>query len=51
LQGDIIIGQFFDHPPGANRAAGGLSVRIVEKNRLEKVVGTGGNFGPSVWTR
>src|SRR5205807_161228 len=51
LRGDIIIGHFFDHPPGVNRGAGDLSIRIVNRTRLEKLVGSGGNFGGSVWSR
>ena len=50
LQGNVIVGKFFDHPPGAARGAGDLSVKVVNNGRLEKVQGTGGNFGGSVWT-
>ena len=51
LQGNVVIGQFFDHEPGASRGVGNLSVKIISKNRLEKVVGAGREFGGSLWTR
>ena len=49
IQGDMIVGRFADHPPGTIRGSGPLSVRIVNSARLEKVAGTGSNFGGNVW--
>ena len=51
LQGDYVVGKYFDHPPGAARGSAELSILIVHPGRLEKVRGTGGGFGGSVWTR
>jgi len=50
-QGDYIIGKYFDHPPGADRGGGDLSVLVIDSKRLEKVPGTGGKFGAHVWSR
>jgi len=51
MRANVIEGFFRDHPPGRFRNEGPLSIRIVDQNRLEKVPGTGGNFGGSVWSR
>jgi len=48
IQGNIIDGSYFDHPPGSNRYSGGLKVRIVDVNHMEKLEGL---FGGSAWTR
>jgi DNA-binding winged helix-turn-helix (wHTH) protein len=45
-----VVGRYFDHPPGRNHNAGGLTVEIVDKDRFEKV-STIGTFVGSVWTR
>jgi Caspase domain/PAN domain len=50
IQDNLIVGKFFDHPPGRIRQSGYLTIRIVTANRLEMAV-SGGNFGGSVWNR
>jgi hypothetical protein len=49
LAADVAAGAFTDHPPGAARGHGDLSIKIVAPDRIEKISGTG--FGGSVWTR
>jgi uncharacterized membrane protein len=51
LRGDYIAGKYSNHPPGASRGSGDLSILIVDGGRFERVQGTGGNFGGNVWTR
>lgn len=48
---DLIVGSYFNHPPGAAGGAGKLSVRVINGNRLEKAPGSDSGFGGNVWTR
>jgi caspase domain-containing protein len=50
IRDNLIVGRFFDHPPGLVRNAGDLKIKIVDANRLEMVV-AGTRFGGSVWIR
>jgi hypothetical protein len=50
IRDNLIVGRFFDHPPGLARNAGDLKIKIVDANRLEMVV-AGTRFGGSVWIR
>jgi len=50
IHDDVIVGKFFDHPPGRIRNSGELTIRIVDANRLNMIV-AGGHFGGSVWVR
>ena len=51
MNDDLVSGQYVDHPPGGARGFGNISVKIISNNRLEKIMGTGRNFGGNVWTR
>jgi uncharacterized membrane protein len=51
LQHDLIVGKYLNHPPGAARGGGVLSVRVINGNRLEKAVGSDSGFGGNLWTR
>ena len=46
----MIVGRFFDHPPGKNNNAGLLTVEIVNNNLLKKVAGVR-TFGEITWIR
>lgn len=50
LDGDVLSGSFFDHPPGMNKNSGDLTFRVVGQDRFE-LVKAGGNFGGRVFTR
>jgi DNA-binding winged helix-turn-helix (wHTH) protein len=50
IQGKMVVGRFFNHPPGQNHNAGRLTLEIVDNSRFEKVAAVGGFYG-SVWTR
>jgi DNA-binding winged helix-turn-helix (wHTH) protein len=50
IRDNLIVGRYFDHPPGKNHNAGGLTVEMVGNDRFEKV-STIGTFVGSVWTR
>jgi Caspase domain len=50
IRDNVIVGSFFDHPPGKVRNSGDLKIRIVDANRLEMVVRSG-PFRGSVWIR
>jgi hypothetical protein len=51
LQDNEIVGKWSDHPPGALRGGGALSLRVAHRGLLEKVPGTGDAFGGRVWLR
>jgi hypothetical protein len=51
LQHDLIVGDYVNHPPGAARGEGKLSVRVINDNRLEKAVSSDSGFSGIVWTR
>jgi DNA-binding winged helix-turn-helix (wHTH) protein len=50
IRDNLIVGRYFDHPPGKSHNAGGLTVEFVGNDRFEKV-STTTTFIGSVWTR
>jgi hypothetical protein len=50
IRDHVIVGKFFDHPPGRSKNSGELTIRIVGPNRLNMIV-AGAPFGGSVWVR
>jgi class 3 adenylate cyclase len=50
IHNNVIVGTFFDHPPGKPRNSGELIIIIVDANRLERVA-TDVRFSGTAWTR
>jgi class 3 adenylate cyclase len=50
MHDNVIVGTFFDHPPGKARNSGELKIVIVDANRLERVASEV-RFSGTAWTR
>lgn len=50
LEGSVLDGHFYDHPPGMNRNSGDLVFRVISADRFE-LVSSVGSFGAYVFNR
>jgi formylglycine-generating enzyme required for sulfatase activity/DNA-binding winged helix-turn-helix (wHTH) protein len=50
IRDDVIVGKYFDHPPGKSNYSGDLMIRVVDGNRMEKVMASG-PFRGRTWIR